>query len=266
MDNSVEKQATKKWVSDALIIAAFPIVAYVITYAYESGYAGIFGIPSDFITLNLTTVLVVTGALFGVILTLFIYANFILYILPKSDSPIFRGVVKLLPLILLSVAYLLLYGKLWRYWIFPVICILLFILMEFGFPLITQKGNLSYREKYEEQEKIEGKVKGIVEYVLPLVGRGAFIAILSLFLVLIFSWEAGRSRALKQDKFLIVKASPELVVLRIYGEKLICAPFDRTTKEITGTFTILKTGDDPNLKLSLEKVGPLHMEKESSQK
>ncbi|MCJ7497382.1 MAG: hypothetical protein MUO78_04525, partial [candidate division Zixibacteria bacterium] len=114
-------------------------------------------------------------------------------------------------------------------------------------------------------EKIESKVKGIVEYILPFVGRGGLIAILSLFLVLIFSWEAGRSRALKQDEFLILKASPELVVLRIYGENLICAPFDRTTKEVKKTISIFKIGDDPDLKLSLEKVGPLHIEKQPTE-
>lgn len=266
MDNSVEKQTPKNWVSDALIIAAFPIVAYVITYAYESGYAGIFGIPSQFIALNLITFLVVTGALTGVILSLFMYANFILLILPKSDSPLFRGIIKLFPMILLSVAYLILYGKLWHYWIIPIGVIALIFLIEFGFPLITQKGRPSYREKYDEQEKLESNVKGIFEYVIPLVGRGPAIAIVYLSIFLILSSEAGRSRALKQDEFLIIKASPELVVLRIYGEKLICAPFDRTTKEITRTFTILKTGDDPNLKLSLEKVGPLHIKKQTDEK
>jgi len=75
----------------------------------------------------------------------------------------------------------------------------------------------------------------------------------------------GRAIALNQSEFLVITTSSEMVVLRAYGDKLLCAPFDRTKKEVKRTFSILKIAEDSNLKLSLEEVGPLHMEKEPTE-
>jgi hypothetical protein len=50
---------------------------------------------------------------------------------------------------------------------------------------------------------------------------------------------------------------PEVVVLRIYGEYLITAPFDRSTREFEKKLYLLKISDMTKLPLTLEKVGPL---------
>jgi hypothetical protein len=68
--SGIEAQEAKKsesskgsWVSDRIIIAAVPLIGYILSFVYEAGYAGVFKIPLYFITIDLTTVLVATGSL-----------------------------------------------------------------------------------------------------------------------------------------------------------------------------------------------------------
>jgi len=49
-----------------------------------------------------------------------------------------------------------------------------------------------------------------------------------------------------------------MVVLRIYGDKMVCAPFDRSNGEVERSFVILKVAEDPDLVLHIDKVGPLN--------
>ena len=68
---------------------------------------------------------------------------------------------------------------------------------------------------------------------------------------------AGKAQAHQQEEFLVIDHSPEVVVLRIYGEYLITAPFDRSTKEIEKKLYIFKLSDNSPTLLTLEKAGPL---------
>ncbi|HET6419808.1 MAG TPA: hypothetical protein VFG19_06620 [Geobacteraceae bacterium] len=84
----------------------------------------------------------------------------------------------------------------------------------------------------------------------------ALVAMLT-FLCIISSG-FGIIRAVTKEKYYVVNTSPEMVVLRIYGNVLICAPFDRISKKIYKNFDV-KNINDFGLKMTLEKIGPLSM-------
>jgi len=72
------------------------------------------------------------------------------------------------------------------------------------------------------------------------------------------AWLYGYSQARDQKIFLVRETTPEQVVLRIYGDKLITAPFDKQNKEVRyGYFYITKMGDEPNILIKFDVVGPL---------
>jgi hypothetical protein len=48
-------------------------------------------------------------------------------------------------------------------------------------------------------------------------------------------------------------------VLRIYGDNLVCVPFNRVTGEIEQNFSVLKNTGEAGLILQLEKLGQLHV-------
>jgi hypothetical protein len=258
MDNELEKSTTKHWVSEGLIIAAIPIVAYMITFSYETGFAGFFGIPREFIALNFTSVFIVAGALLGVLFFLFLLTEIISMVFPPSKDIIYRTSLPFFPLSLMCAALFILYGSYWREWIGSVVVTMLFALFWYGFPLLTQRDKKGYRKKLEADEEAERQVKTPFDHAIRLIGgRKALIIILFLILLLDVSHHAGHAAALKQEEFLVANTSPEMVVLRIYGDHLICAPFDRATKEVQRSFIVLKVADNPQLMLRLEKVGPL---------
>jgi len=62
-----------------------------------------------------------------------------------------------------------------------------------------------------------------------------------------------------KQEFLVPVSSPDSVVLSSFGEYLIVAPFDRKTKAVERSFSILKKGEDPKLLLRWELVGPLRL-------
>jgi hypothetical protein len=72
---------------------------------------------------------------------------------------------------------------------------------------------------------------------------------------------AGTLVAQKQEVFPIITQSPEVVVLRSYGEYLFAAPLHRQTHEFEKKFVILKMAEAEKkpLTLSIEKVGPLRV-------
>jgi len=99
--------------------------------------------------------------------------------------------------------------------------------------------------------KIDNIITGIEKN--PLV----FIIIL-LFILISGAYIYGYRKAMGQKLFLIRETTPEQVVLRIYGDKLITAPFDKQNKEVRyGYFYITKMGDEPNILIKFDVVGPL---------
>lgn len=267
MENSVEKQQTKRWVSDAIIIAASSIVAYMAAFLYEVGFDSVFGIPVEFINLNLTTVCTVGTAWLVIIVMIYFVGELMFQLWPKGANvhPVYSKLSDFIPSFIIVIVLLFLYDFKWKEWIATGAFLLTFLLIDLISPLITQRGKKTYRDKLKAND---GRLprETFLGFAAERLGVSTIVIILLLVYGFWFSYHIGRSKAMTKNEFLVVATSPEMVVLRTYGDKLICAPFDRTTNEVKRTFSILKIAEDANLKLSLEKVGPLHMEKESSQK
>lgn len=267
--NEEKKQKRKLPLSEGLIIAASSVIAYLFAFIYEAGFAKIFDIPLHFVTLSLTNVFITGGSLLLISLTLFILADLIFVIFVsflKSDSPIYRRLVKLAPMVFFSIALLFfqintalqagLKGLIASW--------LLIAFFEFGFPLITQRHKASYRDKLEAQDQLVVQRETLRDYAVGLLGEGLYRTIYFLSLALVVTYVAGQSTALRQREFLVTATSPEMAVLRMYGDKMICAPFDRSTGEVERSFTVLRIAEDSGLTLHLERVGPLNPREETT--
>jgi hypothetical protein len=51
--------------SDTIVIATMPVLAYLLTFAYRAGYLGFFHIPSQFVSFRWAEIFTVGGALMG---------------------------------------------------------------------------------------------------------------------------------------------------------------------------------------------------------
>ena len=84
--------------------------------------------------------------------------------------------------------------------------------------------------------------------------RGSLISFI--FLAAFFG---GKGDARSQTEFLVPSKYPDVVVLRIYGDNLVCAKFDKETKEVTSRVFILRADVDPEIILVLSDIGPLNI-------
>lgn len=249
--------------SEGFIIAAISAVAYIYAFVYEAGFAKVFSIPLSFITLSLTNVLIVAGSLLLVGQLVFYVANLVFTVFGKFDGPISTRVKLLTPLLLYSLALVFLTFGTHLLSSFIVVLIggfLLGIFLHFVFPLLTQRSKGDYREKLVAQDRRDAQATDLWSLLARRLGVGPYNLILSLVMALFVVYIAGQSAAMKQSEYLVTSTSPEMVVLRVYGNNMVCTPLDRSTREVEPNFVVLKVGEDPNLMLYSEQIGPLSLE------
>ena len=131
------------------------------------------------------------------------------------------------------------------------------LFLQFVFPLIVQRGK-TYVEKLEAQEDTERQVVDSYAIMQRKFGNESLLIILLFLGGMTTALSAGTAEAIRQEEFLVTNTKPELVVLRIYGDNLICVPFNRATGEIEQSFSVMKNTGETGLVLHLEKLGQLH--------
>ncbi len=244
-------------------VAILSIGGYLVGFAYEKGYADYFGIPSQLIKLNLTNIFI---SIFGVVasmLSLFTIINGF-YRVFKSKSIFVRAIIRIAPSVLLSSAVIYIYrNTVWRNIIMNILywpASMLFL--EFVVPLLNQRGKGTYFQKMEAQEEIIKQKEPTFLWDLIAYKRSLLIIsylITAILLLYVFANRAGATEAMGQKSFLVARAPQQLVVLRIYGDKFICAPFDSKARTVEKTLYILDTPKQDGIWLDWQEVGPLKL-------
>ena len=96
----------------------------------------------------------------------------------------------------------------------------------------------------------------------PVLGNYVLYCLIFLFICYlgVICYYIGRSTAENRTEFQVIAPSsdvPEVAVLRISGDYLLTAPFDRVTKKVEKKLYILKISEMPKTPLTLENIGPL---------
>jgi len=141
-----------------------------------------------------------------------------------------------------------------------------FTLSSFVLPLFTHGKVFGYYEKLEAQDETDRNFDGLYGTIAKKYGLGSLKLLMLVGALLMSAATAqfiGKAHALNQKEFLVLSSSPEMVVLRIYGDRMIVAPFDRKTQEFESKFVIKTLGADDTLVISPEDIGPLKLSKPS---
>lgn len=247
-----------KWPRILLVIA--PPLGYTLAYTYERGYCGWFEIPKELIMLDWTTIIIgVSAALAGSSILMWFIAMLLLPGKPGKRMGPIRGRAYFFALVFflsffVAYKYLLVKEALYVITYLATIAIILFLMPIFD---KSVKGVKGYRAKLEKHDELRTKTE--YPFMKRLGLKGALIIML-LFGVFFFSYLEGRAQAMNQDEFYVPSTYPNSVVLRIYGDNIICAPvFDKARGEVEKTFFILKTNDEPRPMLIATKTGQLHI-------
>lgn len=247
---------------EGLLVATIPIVGYLLVFAYEAGFCGAFHIPLSFIALSPTMVFAVIAGLALSVGPLFAFANLVCMIGLDLRDPIVRSLIRLAIVAVLFLLPIVVNPKAWRESMGLLLFLALFALLEFGLPLLTQRDKQTYREKLLGQEAIETGVSDLFDVLRTRFGDLPVTVAMVMMLGIYVSNVVGRGHAKGQEEFLVLLSSPEAVVLRVYGDDLVCAQFDRITQEVQPHFFVIKRvtlPSEPRIQLNLEKVGPLRL-------
>lgn len=262
MDDSKTSSGWSHWITVSIILAALPALGYILAFVYEVEYCRVFNIPREFVMISFTNLIIAIGSILGV--------SIILLAIPQTprlinivgfDKPglITQRIIKhSIALLLVSVLFLR-YYEIESHFYFLYFLPLYYILRDFVLPLITQRSLSGYRNKL----KAEDEVKAFPAARIPSFWKKhRYNVIMIIFTLLVLYTVAsldGKRTAIKQEEFLIPSTYPQSVVLKVYGDSLICSNFNRENRTLDGELFFIKLGRDPQLKLSLQTVGPLKL-------
>lgn len=256
-----DSTTTRNIVSDTLLVAAVPAWSYAVGFSYQSSYVEYFGLPSRLATPSLSTTLIAAGALAGILLSYLFIADFIWRLAPRTDSATAAAIRRVL-------AFSLLVGLLFfpvikerAIWIFALAIVGIYVIIEFLFPLVSQRGLSSYEEKLAAQEQIEAHTNTHSLYGLLRNAIGVAWMRLGLFagITILLASTLGRTHAREEDTFLVFEDSPNSAVIVVDGDMLVAANFDPKTNTLSGSFFVRKLADSAPWKLRQKKIGRLQV-------
>jgi hypothetical protein len=277
-----EQQSVRSWITDGIIIAGLTATAYLWTLFYEVGFCGYFSIPYYFISLSPVNVLIIGGRFLLVFIVLCIpiilfgaLRPFIGYLSALTSRFAIRSGVN--SAIVMFFFSLMLSGMMvyfssferefWLQILMRIIAVVP-VIAFFTVPLVRQRNEkVSYWTKiildWAPRQRISRPAP------IPAPGFRDFVnlMLIAMFVVLIgignnIFPKAGKEDAQSKKEFQVISQSsslPEVVVLRVYGDYLFAAPFDRSTKKVEKKLFILKISEIANAPLTTEQVGPLQV-------
>lgn len=256
----MDKKNPTNFLTDPIFLGFISVYSYLVVFIYESAYNRFFNIPNQFISLNLSSFFIVFSSILFLLVSIFLIANLFVIILPNKLNPIRYCLIRLFYPFILVISFLKFYGPSVSFLILFLFFLYL-VFEEFILPLFTQRDKKSYTEKLNNQELLENKIIALPDYFYFYLGKSNYRIVFTMLFFLLLINMAGNSKAMKKENFLTTSTVPELVILRIYGDNLICAEFNKKAKTVKNNFIIKSIKANSNLTLKLEKIGPLKVEK-----
>jgi hypothetical protein len=245
-----------------LLLLAAPGIGYLLTWTNELGYADQYQIPVNLIAPQLGNVLsttlgfaIATFLIFGL---MFIFDTRIVRWVRGPIGPIEQRVLALVVLALVGIV-LAIYQRSW-YVVLFIPAALAFIAVSMFLPAIRggpgRVERLRLADKAAEAAGRKVPTPLVLQELLKRVGPLWLTLGVIVLASCVLAYGAGLFAARTQLEFPVVNSPTPEVVLAIYGDTVVLAPFDRSKKTVKPEFDIVKIGSGP-LHLHMQTVGPL---------
>ncbi|MBE0670409.1 MAG: hypothetical protein IH588_07460 [Anaerolineales bacterium] len=249
-------------ISDALILAAIPVAAYLIVFFYEWGYFSVFNIPIEFISFDMARIIFAMISIIAFVFSFYYLSELFLNVFDSQSEPIKRRLKK--EIYPLMIAVLVLFTTLsdWKISLIIIGLLLFSSIVPFITPLFTQRKVKGYLAKLSAEDALidiqaSAERTGPIRKLASVIGWKASLGLMIFGYLLYLTYVLRSGSARTQKEFRVVSTSPERIVLWIYNDFAICSSFDRVKKQVNSDFIVLKIGDNPNIEYNLEQVGPL---------
>lgn len=231
-------------ITSGILISIITFVAYICCYAYEAGFTMNFKIPIEFIIIDPSTIIKDFYLLYIELMTSssLLLAFYILHRLNRINTKQFYYLI----LLAATTGYALLSAFVNSNIIIFIPILIMWIVLSLGIILSPSK---------------EGELFHFIDIKSRL---GQIVVILFvLFTITQFFYTAGKAEAKTRIIYGTFKYNTDMVVLRTYGNNLICAPINKASKSISPQFMIIKTDDlsKDKIFITYEYIGPLSIPK-----
>jgi hypothetical protein len=242
---------TKKFFSDALLVAILTGAGYLSAFAYQFNYLHYFGIPVFFIDVNLGSVLLTMAIGFLVLLSLGACVDIIFsYDLKNKALNIIKALlVILVMLFIIFIPILGLYFNLNNNIVF-VIALVILAAFVIGTAIYVSKNPGKFADK-KANDLLYMAEKAFGSF--PVL----FVAILIFFVV--YCGGIGKIVAQGTTSYLVSNTNPELIIISTYSENFIGLKFNSSTKTFYKDVTLISTDEISrnNIVFHNENIGPL---------
>jgi hypothetical protein len=255
----------RRWkLTEGIALAVIPAVAYACAFLFELGYCHYLRIPAQFIAI--TTNDLVTSSLFVLasVLLVILLMELTSIFFHGTRIPVFRAILRILPLATLSAFVGILHKFLRPTWWCVVVGALVCLLLEFVGPVVEFRGIEHYVEKLAAREReLEQRVSALGR-LLGLVGYESVMIILSVLLFMAACLEWGRGEAASQKEFMIITSNPQRVILRIYGDTIISATLDTSGRHLGHDRFVEKLTGGHELAMTAKSIGPITLSEDEN--
>jgi hypothetical protein len=220
-ESDIEKKrewiTTKKFFSEAVLVAGVTAIGYLSACAYQLAYLNYFGIPTIFLSVDLSSVLFIV--LIGMV---YIFENIMVLVFLINSDFFSEKYKRFLVLIVLFIQVFL-----------PLLIVIIdpthpirtliaisFVIISFFFFVVRKKRN-SYRDA----------VKKILDTAEQSWGTLPVMVFLSALLFIFYGFVFGSVMAKANKDFLIPATDPNVAIISTYGGNFVGLTFSTTTHQ-----------------------------------
>ena len=234
-----------------ILLAVAPGIGYLIVWIHDFGYANHFHIPAALIAPQIGEVITTAIGLAIVIGLAFGLVDSYLYIRQNRVGPVEARLWMLAGVALLFA--LVLYSAWGAPWDWMATALWAAIVLFLSVPIV---GPAVLRDRRGNSEPQGSRHLPLLTAVTRQVGPVPLILGVAVLVIMQGAYDLGISDAQGQAVFLVSEVSPPEVVLAIWGDTVVLAPFDNSTHLVSRDFDIVKIGSQP-LHLTRMPIGPL---------
>jgi hypothetical protein len=224
----------------SLWIFLLPVYFYLSAYEYKRGVFSFYNIPSEFVSLDLES-LIVTGqqlVWMGIVVTLAIFFNHRFASISVDGVQPKKLFQRIIVCLIFTIPFFYAYGiGKWKEisWYF-------FILIVSIFGVILEEALVRY------------SASGKFSLYIRSYGWPQIRIILAMFGVLTFAFllePIGEREARDKHIYTVIRSKPEMFVVDYAGQKMICKQFNRDKNTFDKSFVILADAEYSNLKIDV---------------
>lgn len=249
----------------SLFVIYVTVLFYLSAFSFKSGYFSFYKIPASFIVLDFSSLISIAVPLIVSIVVLVNGLDLLFSFFPKKDSVVKKGFMVFAFLLPFSLVLILFFGL--RNWKVYLWILVILLAIEFLLPAFCFRGqNLKYWEKYNKlwSKGISYTPKSdrsdFQFWVIDKFGRAFYNAFWILYFSSLLFGKYSQNMASEEILHNVIHTKPEMLVIDMRGNEMICKPFDRVKKTFGDDFFILKETDFSNFSIRSENIGQLKFE------